>query len=471
MKHWPSFEPFEEAGDSGKFLALWPSVMPEEPKKASSTISVEPEVPATKGTETPLPPIDPVSESAHPASTRAARFSPMLLLLSIAVHAAAIILTVRVLILPGVEAATDAISVEIVVDAPPAPTTDPSLAGEAAQRPEQVEQETKTKTPQTEPEKVAPPSPAKPRPEATEDRSMVAKTARSREEAGDHAVAVPAPTLTLPSNPPDIKAALPAAKVPPPALTLPPTPPTIEAPKVLATQQTAEAKVPAPALVLPKEAPKVETEQPAPTAAEIARAIPAPALKLPDAAPQVPDDGEPSVALPDQAPFPTSAPDRPNPPRRAEKPNKQKLKETPTPNRKVQEHQASQPAEDASKATRRPSSAGVGKAAGQGSVASRGGAGAGEKAAYAARLRSHVQRFERYPAEAERNGVTGSARVLITIDRGGRLLSSRLAGSSGSAILDDAARATARRAAPYPPPPDGIGGRTLTFAATVRFRR
>jgi protein TonB len=113
----------------------------------------------------------------------------------------------------------------------------------------------------------------------------------------------------------------------------------------------------------------------------------------------------------------------------------------------------------------------VGKAAGRGSVASRGGAGAGEKAAYAARLRSHVQRFERYPAEAERTGVTGSARIAITIDRSGRLVSSRLAGSSGSAILDDAARATAERASPYPPPPDGIGGRTLTFAATVSFRR
>jgi protein TonB len=86
-------------------------------------------------------------------------------------------------------------------------------------------------------------------------------------------------------------------------------------------------------------------------------------------------------------------------------------------------------------------------------------------------LNSHVQRFERYPAEAERNGITGSARILITIDRGGRLISSRLAGSSGSAILDGAAKATASRASPYPPPPNGIGGRTLTFAATIRFRR
>jgi protein TonB len=467
MKHWPSFEPFEEARDGGKFLALWPSIAADEPEMAILTVPVEAESPATKRTEKPVSPmVDPVGEAATPAPARAARFSSMLLLLSIAVHAAAIILTVHFLTLPGVEAATEAISVEIVVNAPPAPTTDPSLAGEAAKPTE----------------KVGLPSPAKTRPEATEDRSPTAETATSQDEVEDHAVAVPAPTLALPSNPPDIKAALPVVKVPPPPLALPPTPPTIEAPKVLATPQTAEVKVPAPALVLPKEAPKVEAEQSVPTTAEMTKAIPAPAMKLPDAAPQVPDDAQPSVALPDQAPLPAAAPDQPNPAQRAEKPtsrkehvkpvpSERKPKESSAPNRKAREHQASRPTEDASKAARRPSSAGVGKAAGRGSVASRGGAGAGEKAAYAARLRSHVQRFERYPAEAERNGVTGSARIAITIDRSGRLVSSRLAGSSGSAILDDAARATAERASPYPPPPDGIGGRTLTFAATVSFRR
>jgi protein TonB len=182
--------------------------------------------------------------------------------------------------------------------------------------------------------------------------------------------------------------------------------------------------------------------------------------------------------LPDQAPLPAPAPDQPKPVQRAEKPAsvKERVKSASNEqesdsNRKARVHQPSQPTEGAGKIAKHPSSAGVGKTAGRGSVASRGGASAGEKAAYAARLRSHVQRFERYPAEAERRGVTGSAHLLITIDRGGRLLSSRLAASSGSATLDDAARATAQRASPYPPPPDGVGDRTLTFAATIRFRR
>jgi hypothetical protein len=38
MKHWPGFEPFEEAGDSGKFLALWPSVAPDETRLRERTL-------------------------------------------------------------------------------------------------------------------------------------------------------------------------------------------------------------------------------------------------------------------------------------------------------------------------------------------------------------------------------------------------------------------------------------------------
>jgi protein TonB len=462
MKHWPIFEPFEEAADTGRFLALWPSVAADEPEEMASGVPVEPEPPAGKVAGSPAPPaVDPADEATPPLRPHRRRFPPFFLLLSLAAHAAALAFTVHFLTQPGVEAQTDAISVEIVVDAPPNPNTDPSLAGEDARPVERVEPETAARSAQTNPEQAArqSPLPAEIQPEVTKPHSPVAKTATVQEETGDHAVSVPPPTFTLP-----------------------PSPPTIEAPKVLATPQVAEMKVPAPALILPEEAPKIEPEQPAPTTAEIAKAIPAPTLKLPDAAPALPDDAEPIVALPAQAPLPMPTPDEPAPIQRAEKPvptkehvkpnpSEQKAMEKRAPKREVRERRATQPPDETRKAANQPSSAGVGKAAGRGSVASRGGASAGEKAAYAARLRSHVQRFERYPAEAERNGVIGSARITITIDRSGRLLSSRLAASSGSAILDDAARATAARASPYPPPPDGIGGRTLTFAATVRFRR
>ncbi|MDN5927416.1 MAG: TonB family protein [Hyphomicrobiales bacterium] len=450
MKHWPSFEPFEEARDSGEFLALWPSIIAGEPVEPASGISVEPELAAGKVAGSPNPPaVDPADEATPPLRSHRRRFPPFFLLLSLAVHAAALALTAHFLIHPGAEAQTDAISVEIVVDAPPNPNTDPSLAGEAA---------------------------------AEADKTEKAHEVRSAETT----VTVPPPALFLPSTPPEIKTARPAAttavEVPKPELSLPPEPPAIEAPKVLATEQIAEAKIPAPALILPEKAPTVEAERSAPTTAEVAKAVPVPALELPETAPPVPDDAEPTVSLPENAPLPEPAPDEASSVQRAEKPvtakehvkpapSEQKPAEKPATSRKTNERQATQAPKEDRKASDHPSSAGVGKAAGRGSVASRGGGSAGEKAAYAARLRSHVQRFERYPAEAERNGVTGSARITITIDRGGRLISSRLAASSGSAILDDAARTTAARASPYPPPPNGIGGRTLTFAATVRFRR
>jgi protein TonB len=473
MKHWPSFEPSGEAGESGRFLALWPSIIPNEPEeKANPKVPVELERTAEKPSQSSVPPgVDPIGETTRPAGVRATRFSPLLLLLSLVVHAATIVLAAHFLTQSGVNAETDAISVEIVVDATPSPSTDPSLAGETAAEAK----------PQDRAEPAA--SPVEKQQETEKPAADVTPPARTE----DHAVVVPPPALTLPSTPPDIEgphanapAVATAIEMPPPTLSLPPTPPAVEAPEVLATPLAVEARVPIPALVLPEAPPKVEVLRPAPMTLEmVTQAVPAPSLKLADAPPPIVDNVEPPLALPDEAPVPTQAPDKTPSAAKAETtvpkegakavPPRQQAK--PAPARKPDKHPARHaPSEDHRMADRN-SSAGVGNAAGRGSVASRGGASAGEKAAYAARLNSHVQRFERYPAEAERNGVTGSARLVITIDRGGRLISSRLAASSGSAVLDDAARATASRASPYPPPPDGIGGRTLTFAATIRFRR
>jgi periplasmic protein TonB len=61
----------------------------------------------------------------------------------------------------------------------------------------------------------------------------------------------------------------------------------------------------------------------------------------------------------------------------------------------------------------------------------------------AARIRSAAS----YPSGSRDNG---TARVSVTIDRNGRLVSRRLAGSSGSSVLDNAAMAIVARAAPYP---------------------
>jgi protein TonB len=409
-----------------------------------------------------------------------------LLLGSLVAHVAALVLTAHFLTQPGVEAATDAVSVEIVVDATPNPNTDPSLAGEAAIKAETTKDKAqRAKLPEE--KAVQPSSSTERKQEATEPPADTARQVRPETQM-DTAAAIPPPVFSLPPTPPDVKAPPPkespatslTTAVPAPTFSLPRTPPAIDAPAVLATPQLSEIHVPQSPFALPAAPPKVEVENPMPMTLETMRkAVPTPALRLDGAPPRIADATEPSLALPDKAPPPRSAPVEAKPEPKSEspataertpaierkremasetrqKPTGRRVAETPKQDRRIGD---------------RSSSAGVGKAVGQGSVASRGGASAGEKAAYAARLNSHVQRYERYPAEAQRNGIMGSARILITIDRGGRLISSRLAGSSGSAILDDAAKATASRASPYPAPPDGIGGRTLTFAATIRFRR
>jgi periplasmic protein TonB len=67
----------------------------------------------------------------------------------------------------------------------------------------------------------------------------------------------------------------------------------------------------------------------------------------------------------------------------------------------------------------------------------------------AARIRSAAS----YPSGSRDSG---TARVSVTIDRNGRLVSRRLAGSSGSSALDSAALAIVARAAPYPRFPAGM---------------
>lgn len=180
------------------------------------------------------------------------------------------------------------------------------------------------------------------------------------------------------------------------------------------------------------------------------------------------------MKLPDAAPYPRPAPSIPVATAEA-KPAHPPSERTAAPPRKTHERREERERavpvapKTERQASKHASSAGTGKSAGRGSVASRGGASAGEKAAYAALLHSHIQRFKRYPAEAQRQGITGVTRMTVTIDRSGRLVSARVSGGSGSELLDAEAAAVARRASPYPKPPAGFGGATVTFAVSIRF--
>ena len=64
----------------------------------------------------------------------------------------------------------------------------------------------------------------------------------------------------------------------------------------------------------------------------------------------------------------------------------------------------------------------------------------------------------------------GTVKVAFEIDAKGGLASERIAQSSGSASLDQAALLLVRRAAPFPAPPSHAASRDTSFVVPVRFR-
>jgi periplasmic protein TonB len=84
-------------------------------------------------------------------------------------------------------------------------------------------------------------------------------------------------------------------------------------------------------------------------------------------------------------------------------------------------------------------------------------------------LATHLGRFKRYPNAARSRGEQGTATVAFTIDRDGRLLSSRIVQSSGSSLLDEETLAMLARAQPMPKPPITAPDGALSLAVPMRF--
>jgi periplasmic protein TonB len=82
-------------------------------------------------------------------------------------------------------------------------------------------------------------------------------------------------------------------------------------------------------------------------------------------------------------------------------------------------------------------------------------------------LIAQIERHKHFPSGAQ--GQAGIVRVAFSIDDTGRLISVRVAASSGSAILDDAAIDLIRRAQPFSPPPQGLKTSELSFVAPIRY--
>jgi protein TonB len=97
------------------------------------------------------------------------------------------------------------------------------------------------------------------------------------------------------------------------------------------------------------------------------------------------------------------------------------------------------------------------------------GASAAAIASYNQIVAAHLQRFKQYPAASKAAGEQGVSRLSFSLGRGGQVLGSRLAGSSGHPALDGETLAMVRRAQPFPAMPPEIKQASMSFAVPVRF--
>ncbi|CDG41160.1 MULTISPECIES: energy transducer TonB family protein [Asaia] len=91
------------------------------------------------------------------------------------------------------------------------------------------------------------------------------------------------------------------------------------------------------------------------------------------------------------------------------------------------------------------------------------------KASWQGSLLARLERFKRYPAQAQAEHQEGTVMLRFTMDRKGHVLSASLVRPTGYAMLDDETLALVRRAEPLPAPPDTISGATLSLTVPVEF--
>jgi protein TonB len=91
------------------------------------------------------------------------------------------------------------------------------------------------------------------------------------------------------------------------------------------------------------------------------------------------------------------------------------------------------------------------------------------RATWMSRLSAHLNRYKRTPPEQGGRQEPRTVRVTFTIDRNGRVLSQRLAASSGTDVLDRESLAMIRRADPVPSPPADLASSTVTVTVPIRF--
>jgi protein TonB len=155
-------------------------------------------------------------------------------------------------------------------------------------------------------------------------------------------------------------------------------------------------------------------------------------------------------------------------PERQEPEKQQMVQDTPAPDPEVTMAQAppeEKPVED--KPVQQPAEAAPVPTAPQNAPTPAARAAAPAIASWQRRLIAQLERYKRYPPQAR--GKLGEARLAFSIDRQGRVVTSRIVHSSGSDALDDEALALVKRAEPLPPPPAGVPDDQLSFVVPIRY--
>ena len=86
-----------------------------------------------------------------------------------------------------------------------------------------------------------------------------------------------------------------------------------------------------------------------------------------------------------------------------------------------------------------------------------------------ASLVRQIQRFKRYPAEAQSRNEQGVVLLGFTLDRNGQVLAHNIARSSGYADLDNEVMAMIMRAQPLPPFPANMTQPRIDLTVPIRF--
>lgn len=88
---------------------------------------------------------------------------------------------------------------------------------------------------------------------------------------------------------------------------------------------------------------------------------------------------------------------------------------------------------------------------------------------WTSRVISRLERYKRYPSEAQSRGDRGVVRLAFSVDRSGGVHNARVVASSGSNVLDRETLAMIERASPLPPPPDDVRGAYIPVVVPIAY--